>query len=181
MAPPLTRLRQLVDLPAALRELASIGPLLSFWQDGGIRLAHSLPEARGAPCEIALLLQPDGDALLILPRSFGERPGDAEAARELLSAGVARLEAIVGGVSVALPALVRRAIDGCLLAIWIIATMAAAPLTVLAEEFWQVASPLALPLALTGARVLFAKRLMPVLTKMVLKRLCERLTARSTT
>jgi len=98
------------------------------WRDmltGGAVFAGPLPGAR----EARLLLQPDGDVVLSLPRDFGAQPGDA--------AGV---EALFAGLPARLDAMWRAARSGRLGAALVLAEAALAALAIALplREAWAV-------------------------------------------
>jgi hypothetical protein len=98
------------------------------WHDmltGGAIFAGPLPGARQA----RLLLQPDGDVVLSLPRDFGAMPGDA-----------AGLDALVTGLPARLDAMWQAARSGRLGAAVVLAEAALAALAIVvpAHEAWAV-------------------------------------------
>ena len=98
------------------------------WRDmltGGAIFAGPLPGARAA----RLLLQPDGDVVLSLPRDFGALPGDA-----------AGLDALVTGLPARLDAMWQPARSGRLGAALVLAEAALAALAIVvpAHAAWAV-------------------------------------------
>lgn len=83
---PWIAMRPLNPLPhvASLRDHArSVPEQIAFWSEGGLRLTQPVPRGDGPPAYLTLLLQPDGDVVLSVPRRFGESADDAAAARAL--------------------------------------------------------------------------------------------------
>ena len=81
----------------SLREgVRAVPELADFWSRGGIRLVQPVPRAEGPPALMSLLLQPDGDVVLSVPRRFGIEATDAEAAAALFVRADAALHRIGG-------------------------------------------------------------------------------------
>lgn len=116
----------LVNVRSLLRELRGILVLLRFWTAGGITLQQQLAPREGASRgHLQLLIQPDGDAILSVPRGFGSMEGDAAAAETLFERAKTELVRIARhGFEPAARSLVR-ALDMVLLWIGGIAVVAA--------------------------------------------------------
>ena len=72
-------------------------PSLHFWADGGLALTEALPRRSADPSLIRLVVQPDGDVLLLLPSDFGSEATDDDAARTLFRRARRELASVTRG------------------------------------------------------------------------------------
>ena len=115
---------------------------LRFWADGGLALSEPLPrQGVAAPPHLGLVLQPDGDVLLLLPSGFGSEATDADAARALFRKARRELAAVARGPLPTAVAAAFLVVDALLV------LGGGLPLIHEAVEFWRTgAKPDVLPI-----------------------------------
>lgn len=149
-------------------EKASLGEMVAFWRQGGLRLVQPLAPRGEAAATASLLIQPDGDVVLSVPSDFGVDPGDLDAGRALVGSGAAAIRRIArngyGQVSRSLARMIDVGGGGLVLAMW--GGMAAAEAAIS-----TLVVGAALTLLAAAGRLVFGHLLMPRLQRMAFERL----------
>ena len=100
---------------------AGLAPTVQFWARGGLAVTEPLQSPSGAePPHLGIVLQPDGDVVLLVPPSFGSKPREDEiAARNLLRKARRELAKVTRGPLPTIVSAVFVAIDAVLWA-WVL-------------------------------------------------------------
>ena len=135
--------------------------LHSFWNDGGL----TLEEPPGDDCRARILLQPDGDVIVSLPKSFGSDPEDLQVAERLMRRAETELnhvarEGLAGAANTAV-----RVIDVGLAGLLVASAVPVVTSGEIAALGWM-----AIPAALGSARAVAGARLRRALGSWTMRR-----------